>query len=76
MRVLAALFVFVFPPLLGPSLADAQAVGDGAQCSAAVALMNSPNKDKQREVVNDILANMSALDQAYAAKGKGEILAK
>lgn len=38
--------------------------------------MDSPNKDKQSEVVKDILANMSALDQAYAAKGKGEILNK
>jgi len=75
-RVLPALFVFVFVPLVGPSLAYAQAVGDGAQCSAAVAVMDSPNKDKQSEVVNDVLANMSALDQAYAAKGKGEILTK
>jgi hypothetical protein len=75
-RVVAALFVFVFAPLVGPSLAYAQAAGDGAQCSVAVAAMESPNNDKQSEVVNDILANMSALDQAYAAKGKGEILTK
>ena len=74
--MIAALFVFVFLPHVGSSLAYGQAVGDGAQCSAAVALIDSPNKDKQREVVSDILANMSALDQAYAAKGKGEILSK
>ena len=75
-RVLAALFVFVFLPFVGPSLANAQAVGEGAQCSTAVALMDSPDKDKQSEVVNDILASMSALDQAYASKGKSEILTK
>jgi hypothetical protein len=75
-RVLTALFVFVFLPHVGSSLAHAQDVGDGAQCSAAVTLMNSPNKDKQSDVVNEILASMSALDQAYASKGRGEILTK